>query len=807
MQFCTRQRTFSASHPYFPEAMKVFRTSACIIILLILASPLLHAASNVQIPRLSKPARLEDFEDMKPHGAAQELRKISGFIQKAPSDGQPATQPTDVYIGYDLANLYIVWVCFDSQPHAIRAHMTRREAVTPPEDDYIELTIDTFHDQRHGFLFDVNPFGIQADAVWTEGSGADYSFDTVWNSRGRLTDKGFIIWMSIPFRSLRFHPRGGELWGITFMRYIAHNDETDYWPRVSSRISGTLNQEGTLSGMENISPSHNMQFNPYTSFRSFRAVDTRDPSQPRFNQINAQGKAGLDAKFVFHDSLVLDTTINPDFAQVESDEPQNTINQRFEVFFPEKRPFFLENANFFGDTNIGVYRLSQLLFTRRIADPTFGARLTGKQGPWNLGFFVADDRSPGLLVPNSDLLARKRAYFAVAHVSHDFGQQNSVGVVYTDREFAGFFNRVGGIDARFRLNQNWTSWFRSVVSSTGPPPETSTTSPSVPNPAPPSNPAYQFGMNTEAVLNNIGRRLSYELMYQDITANFHTDTGFVPRTDMRNLSQYFHFYWRPEGKHLVFQGPEADVHNLWDHHGVAIQQIYSFDWVFDFKPNLILAPVISYQSDILRPVDFDGLPSNHQYVQHGFGFVVKGTPFNRLTFNTRIFRQGTVLVDVPSGQLPITGDETVVNAAMTFKPSRRLQIDNTYILDRVLNGTVRQSAFNNHILRSKWNYQFTPALSFRVIAQYNGLLANPAQSSLTTIKNMNFDFLFTYMPHPGTAVYVGYNSNLENLIPGLCNQLPGSTTCVRNGPGLVRSNSFINDGHQFFVKVSYLFRH
>ena len=135
--------------------------------------------------------------------------------------------------------------------------MTRREAVTPPEDDYIELILDTFHDQRHGFLFDVNPLGIQADALWTEGSSADYSFDTVWNSRGRLTDKGFVIWMSIPFRSLRFHPRDGELWGVTFMRYIAHNDESDYWPRVSSRISGTLNQEGTMNGMENISPSHN----------------------------------------------------------------------------------------------------------------------------------------------------------------------------------------------------------------------------------------------------------------------------------------------------------------------------------------------------------------------------------------------------------------------------------------------------------------------------------------------------------------------------------------------------------------------
>ena len=773
---------------------------------LVALSPLLaRAASEVQIPRVITPPRLEDFEDMKPHGAATELRKISGFTQQQPSDGKPATQPTDVYIGYGGANLYVVWVCWDSQSRAVRAHLTRREAVTPPDDDYVELTIDTFHDQRHGFLFDVNPLGVQADALYAEGSGADYSFDTVWDSRGRLTSKGFIIWMSIPFRSLRFHPSRGELWGVTFMRYIAHNDETDYWPYVSSRISGILNQEGTLSGMQGISPSHNMQFIPYASFRNFRAVDARDPSQPRFNQIDAQGKAGLDSKFVFHDSLVLDTTINPDFAQVESDQPQNTINQRFEVFFPEKRPFFLENANFFGDSNIGVYRLSQLLFTRRIADPSFGVRLTGKQGPWNLGFFVADDRSPGRVVPDFSPLAKKRAYFAVGRVSHDFGKQNSIGLVYTDREFAGFFNRVGGIDANFRLNKNWTSWFRTVVSSTTPPPSEFGSTPSPPSTSSSAS-GYQFGRNTEAVLNNIGRRFSYELMFQDITPNFHTDTGFVPRTDIRNASQYFHFYWRPEGKHLVFYGPEANTTNLWDHNGVAVQQVYNFDWVFDFKPNLIIAPIIGYQTDILRPNDFSGLPDNHKYVEHVAGFVFKGSPLSKLTFNTKVIRDGTVLIDVPAGQLPITGDETAITQTMTLKPIRRLQIDNTYILDRVLNGAIHHAAFNNHIIRSKWNYQFTPALSLRFITQYNGLLANPAQSSLSTTKNLNFDFLITYLPHPGTAVYVGYNSNLENLVPGLCDQLPGSTSCIPNGPGLVRSNHFINDGRQVFVKISYLFR-
>jgi Domain of unknown function (DUF5916) len=785
----------------------LLRLSLWIVVLILLMSPFTRAAGNFQIPRLSKPPRLEDFQDMKPQRAASQLRKISGFTQQQPSDGKSATQPTDVYIGYDPANLYVVWVCWDSRRDAVRAHLTRREAVTPPDDDYVELTIDTFHDQRHGFLFDVNPLGIQADALWTEGSGPDYSFDTVWDSRGRLTSKGYIIWMAVPFRSLRFHPRNGELWGVTFMRYIAHNDEVDYWPYVSSRISGVLNQEGTISGMQDISPSHNMQFIPYASFRNFRALDTRDPSQPRFTQIDAQGKAGLDGKFVFHDSLVLDTTINPDFAQVESDEPQNTVNQRFEVFFPEKRPFFLENANFFGDTNIGVYRLSRLLFTRRIAAPTFGARLTGKQGPWNLGFFVADDRSPGRVVPDFSPLAGKRAYFAVGRISHDFGEQNNIGLIYTDREFSGFFNRVGGIDASFRLNKNWTSWFRNVVSSTTSPPSEPGSSPSLPGSTSFSPPGYQFGRNTEAVLNNIGRRLSYEFMFQDITPNFHTDTGFVPRTDIRNASQYFHFYWRPEGKHLVFFGPEGNSHNLWDHNGVAVQQVYNFDWVFDFKPNLILAPILGYETDILRPADFSRLANNQKYVQHLVGFIVKGSPLRRITFNTQVIRDGAVLIDVPVGQLPITGDETAIMQTMSLKPSHHLEIDNTYILDRVLNGAVHHAAFNNHIIRSKWNYQFTPALSLRVITQYNGLLANPANSSLTTTKNLNFDFLITYMPHPGTAVYVGYNSNFENLIPGLCDQLPGSSMCIPNGPGLVRSNSFINDGRQVFVKISYLFRH
>src|SRR5262249_22830285 len=160
------------------------------------------------------------------------------------------------------------------------------------------------------------------------------------------------------------------------------------------------------------SPGRNMQFNPYGSFRSFHGLDDRDPNHVTYSNRTANFAGGLDSKFVLKDSLVLDTTINPDFAQVESDEPQTTVNQRFEVFFPEQRPFFQENAGYF-QTPI------KLVFTRRVIDPTYGVRLTGKIDQWSIGTLLADDRSPGKSVPENDPLSGHRAYYGVMRVSHD----------------------------------------------------------------------------------------------------------------------------------------------------------------------------------------------------------------------------------------------------------------------------------------------------------------------------------------------------------------------------------------------------
>lgn len=413
---------------------------------------------QVHVPRVASPPKIEDFLEMTPRGEiAEKMAKAEGFTQWVPKDGAPASQPTEVYFAYDDENFYAVFVCFDSEPHKIRARMDRREKLQ--EDDFVIMDLDTFHDQRRAYQFWSNPLGVQSDSRWTEGPGVDFSFDTVWQSRGQITDRGYVVWMAIPLRSLRFKPAVDQTWGMVLWRTIPRLNEESAWPRVSRSIEGKLPQEADIHGLREISPGRNIQLVPYVFGRSYRALDAQNPSQAHFVTERFDPEAGLDAKMVLKDSFVLDVAVNPDFSQVESDEPQITLNRRFEVFFEERRPFFQENAGFF-QTPINLY------FTRRIADPEWGVRLTGKRGPYALGAMLADDQAPGKIVAPSDRLFGKRAKFAVVRLQRDFLKQSSVGMIFTHREFEGSYNRVGGLDGRFRLGKSWAAEMQGVASST-----------------------------------------------------------------------------------------------------------------------------------------------------------------------------------------------------------------------------------------------------------------------------------------------------------------------------------------------------
>jgi hypothetical protein len=757
-----------------------------------LAAPCAGAASDgsgadspLLIPRLEAPPTLEDFLEMKPSSRMQgRLAKVEGFLQREPRDGEPSTQRTEVYLGYDDKHLYVIFVAFDSEPRKVRARMARRENLND-EDDWVEVALDTFHDQRRGYLFDCNPLGVQWDALWSEATGEDSSFDTLWNSRGSVTSQGYVVWMAIPFKSLRFSSDAVQTWGILLTRWVPRLPEKSSWPRYSSRIEGRMNQAALLGGLETISPGRNILFIPYGLFRAFQALDSRDPNRPVFAPDSADINAGLDAKFVIKDSLVLDLTVNPDFSQVESDQPQVTVNQRFELFFPEKRPFFIENSSFFR-TPI------DLLFTRRIADPQFGARLTGKLGRYSLGALFADDQAPGKLVPHADPLRGKRAYFGVARVSRDIFRQSSIGAIFTDREFQGGFNRVSGVDGRFKFGQNWVTNFQAVTSSTRRLDGTRL-----------AGPAYHVALERQ------GRKFNYEASYQDRSPGFLTQSGFVSRTDIREFTQEVSYTFRPEGKFLISWGPDSETTAVFDHSRTRLD----FTQGFGMNANFIGQTKVGFFYDLgrerLRPQDFPGLPANRDFASIVRGFYFGSSYFRRVGFSGEYFWGKRINIEPPAGLEPYLADRTGGSLTITLRPFTRLTIENSYLLERLLDSSSRASIFNNHIARSKWNWQFTRELSFRAIFQYDAVLASQKFTALHTTKNFNADFLITYLVNPWTALYVGYNSNLQNLF--LC-EGPGQSrpACPVLGPNssaLIRPQSdFSNDARQFFVKFSYLLR-
>jgi len=756
-----------------------------LIFAVLLASPLAAAAitPTVQIPRISTPPALSDFEDMRPSPrVAGQMLKITGFIAREPADGAQPTQNTDVYLAYDPHNLYAVFVCWDTEPDKIRARMTRREDIF--SDDSAEIMIDTFHDARRAYAFAANPFGIQWDALWTEGSigtglpgdysGFDPSFDTVWRSEGRLTGRGYLVLMAIPFKSLRFPNVENQEWGLILNRSIPRTNENLFWPRISNRIQGRFNQAALATGIDHISPSRNMQFIPYGLFRGFRDIDQRDPNNPFFEGRTFKPEIGLDSKFILHDKFVLDTTINPDFSQIESDQPQITVNQRFEVFFPEKRPFFMENSNYFTAP-------INLVFTRRIVHPEYGLRLTGKSGPWALGVFASDDRAPGEIVPPSDPHSGDRATFTIARVSHDILDQSTIGAIYTDREFGGGYNRVGGGDANIKISQKWRLQGAAVTSSTLN-----------------TDGTYSAGPGYKLDAERTGRQLNVQALYLDYAPGFDTETGFVNRVDIRQQNINASYYWRPEGKTLISYGPTIQEFNIWDHSGTMLENfvfpgmrvdLTRATWV-NFHP-------FAYDNVYLRPKDYSGLSEVTRYPQPFWGIEGSTSWFKQFDFTWFYVSGGGVNYNPAAGRVPEIGHEDQANLTLTFHVSGRLRIDNAYLLEHIRERDSHLTAVTNHIARTKWNYQFTRELSARVILQYTALLSNPLISALSPTKQFNADFLITYLVHPGTAVYVGYNSDLQNIDRRL---IPTPT-------GLLTSpDQFINDGRLVFVKVSYLFR-
>jgi hypothetical protein len=741
-----------------------------------------QAPTDVKVPLLTAPLHLSDFEGMEPRPDLRDkLAEVTGFIQQLPRDGEPATEKTEVWMGHSDSYLYLAFMCFDHAPGLIRGHLARRENIL--NDDYVAVLLDAFQDRRKGVLFEVNPAGVQADAAWTESSMSDYSYDQVWESEGRVTSKGWMALIAIPFNSLRFR-RSGPDWGVVFMRSLPRNSEQDYWPRVAANISGVLSQEGTLHGMEGLTESHNIQLNPYAIAQNERTLNDLDPLNPYFSKRGLEGTAGGDGKVIFKDSIVLDGTINPDFSTVESDQPQFTVNQRYPVYFPELRPFFLENANYFS-TPI------TLLYTRNIVHPEYGLRLTGKTHGTNLGFLGIDDRNPGETAAPGDPLYGKHAKVAVGRVSQDFGKGSSAGVIFTDEEFGGGWNRVGGVDITLRLSNTWTTNAQWVESSTRASDE--------------DGGAYSAGPAEYVEFDRQGHSFSLFSQSSDFSTGFETNLGFIQTNNIRKNHTHVNYQWFPKNKTLQSWGLEGNENFAFDHQGNRVYRYVSFDPFFLLARNTVIAPVIGQNSDTLGPQDGVLLTHNENFTENDGGFVMQSAPWTQLNFNLQAIRGGNVNYNPPTGQAPFLMDQQTMTFLLTLQPMRQLTADNTYLLDRDFAVSNHAFVYESQTFRTKLNYQFTRAISARVIVEYDSTLANPLTTSLLRTKQVATQALLTWLPHPGTAVYIGYNNDLQNLDRTLCNRLQNGA-CDPNNTTVPRASNYLNDGRQLFIKASYLFR-
>jgi hypothetical protein len=715
---------------------------------------------TLQIRRVAEPPKLEDFLDGAPADRGVE---VDGFVQREPDDGKPVTQATKAYVSYDDRNLYVVFVCKDAEPGKIRARMAAREQIF--NDDIVAVGFDTFLDRQRSYVFMVNALGIQADAIRTEGRGTDWSFDTLWHSRGQLTADGFVVWMAIPFKSLRFSSADVQTWGIGFQRDIPRNNESAFWPNISRKVEGIVQQFATLNGLERVSPGRNVQIIPYGVFAGVRLFDQATADR----DVTGDARIGIDAKVVLRDRMTLDLAANPDFSQVESDEPQVTINQRFEVFFPEKRPFFIENRAFFQTPE-------SLFFSRRIADPQVGARLTGKVGRWAIGGLVMNDRAPGRRVSASDPAFGSRAAAGVVRVQREFGQQSSVGALVTSRDFGSTSNRVASVDARLKLNPNWVFTGQAIASTTTL-----------------ADGTHLGGPAFLASLNRSGRNFTYSLNYNDRDPEFRSSLGFIPRVDIRQAQQFISYRWRPTKRRLLAFGPNLFTLVNWTRAGALqdweVRTPMEFSWT-------------GQTGLFVRRIEKSELFAGRYFRQY-INDVSFGTAWLKWLEFFVFAAESTRPNFFPAGGVPPYLAHAVDGfAEIVVRPAPHIRVSQTYIYsrrrgrdgDRPAGVSGTPVIFDNHLLRSRLNYQFTRELSLRLIVDYNAVLPNSSLIGLDREKQFSSDILLTYLVNPGTALYVGYTDRYENLALD-----PGRSVERLGAPST-------STARQFFVKTSYLWR-
>ena len=711
--------------------------------------------------------------------------RIADFVQQRPLDGAPATEDTEVLIAYDNDNLYFGIRAHYSDPALIRANRADRDQTFI--DDTVAVYFDPFLDQQRAYVFSVNGYGVQADSLLessaermpgggggggggrpgggggrTPGSGrggmsaalaaslgapptGDLSWDALFDSAARLAADGWTAEMAIPFKSLRYPERGpGEphRWGFQIVRTIFGKDEADVWSPVSRGLAGFLTQMGLLDGLTGLSTSRNLEILPtVTAIR----IGSLDAGTGAFEEAT-QPEGALNLKYGVTPNLTADFTYNPDFSQIESDTPQIEVNQRFPLFFPELRPFFLEGQEVFtvpGQVN--------LLHTRTIIDPRYGGKLTGKVGNTTLGVLVANDEAAGRRDGLPLDAVGKTSQVFVGRARYDLYAESSVGVMATGREFLDAYSRVAAVDGRFRLGR--TSSLTMLYAGSQHRDDEG---------------AERTGPTAHVAYNRQGRNLSYGASFDTVDPDFRTDTGFVQRVDTRSARANAGYQWWPDNL-VINWGPFASYGRIYDFGGI-LQDEQSGLGVRATLANGIIT-VANVNRDMERYGGIDFLKTS--------AFIGGGASASRKVSFGGFLNWGD---QVRYGDDPFLGRSVNTTVFTNLRPTSRLSADVTLITSRLHDPMTEALVFDVKILRTFTTYQLTNRLALRNIMEYNSLN-----------RTLGANVLFTYRVNAGTVFFIGYDDHYQQ--GDLFDAVRFPTTALRQ------------TNRAFFTKLSYLFRY
>jgi len=756
---------------------------------------------HVAIPRLEAPAPPVTIDGVMEEEAWQHAARLTDFSQYSPVDGRPADDPTEVFIFYSPTTIY-----FGVKAHAAAGavHATLADRDKIDADDAIQIFLNPFNDGRQSLVFAVNPFGIQADGALVEGSGnrggalfgalesgrevTDLTPDYVFQSKGRLTDYGFEIEIAIPFKTLRFPANRVQSWALNIVRRVQSSGHEDSWTPAQRAKSSFLAQSGTLDGLQDLKRGLVLDLNPIVTAKADGiARDTRwgyDASRPEL---------GGNVRWGVTPNLTVNGTVNPDFSQVEADASQFTFDPRSALFFPEKRPFFLDGAELFNTPN-------NLIYTRRIAAPITAVKLTGKSAGTDVAVLSAVDDA------TTSATGFDHPVFNIVRLQHDLPGSSKVGVAYTDRIDGANSNRVFAADTRLLFGSIYNLQMQAGGSRT------------VVDGKATDAPIWQ------AVFNRDGRHFGLRYQTTGIHEDFQAASGFINRGGIINTNLTHRWTW--------FGGADAPLQS--------------------WTTSVLVNGVRQYKSVTLgEPWLEKKLHFNNNFKFTGGWLAGVSALFESFAFDQALYKDYAIDGGGPSGTriLPFTGTPHIRNAdyvvtlntpqfsrfsgtlfyiwgrdenffewspaniafatyTLDWRPSEKIRISPQYQLQSYVRRSDGSMVGDRRIPRVKVEYQVSRPIFVRVIGEYDArrqdalrddtrtglpiLIRDPetgifAPSPAFERNRVRFDGLFSYQPTPGTVFFAGYSSFLTE---------PRGLQFDR----LRRTN----DG--FFLKVSYLFR-